>query len=252
MKDSLWEMFTSVIFLIVATAALQAQATASISGSVVDKDGAVVPKAELLLVRIFDGNEQVVAKATIGDDGTYVFHNVALGRYALRAQWQGVTRGSITGIDMRSPRALHHNVVMSWNACFDERKGRRPRLSDRAEIIRILIDLAFVDATSGHKILVPRNIDTTWLTDYQRSRLRIMTRRELQILANREGNQVYYWISPIRGWGRCVAVDLAENEAVKNKRRDVTKAGQGKIYEFRKVNGRWTGQYLSAWLTFID
>lgn len=248
MKASLWEIFTAVVFVIVVSVALQAQASGSISGSVVDKDGAVVPKAEALLVRIVDGNEQVVARATIGDDGTYAFQNVAFGRYALRALWQGVTRGSISGIDIRSAGPKHYNVVIHWNACFDERTGRPPRLSDRAEIVRMLVDLRFGDATVGQKILVPRNIDTKWLGDSQRSRFRIMTRRELQVLANKEGNQVYYWISKIRGRGRCVAIDLVENMAVKNKRQDATKRGEGRIYEFRKTNGRWTGQYLSAWI----
>jgi len=212
----------------------------------------VVSKAELLLVRIGNGNQQVVARATIGDDGTYFFRNVAFGRYGLHAQWQGVTRGSIAGIEIVSSRATHYNVVISWDACFDERKGRRPRLSDRAEIVRMLIDLAFADATSGQKILVPRNIDKRWLSDSQRSRLTIMTRHELQVLANKEGNQVYHWISTIRGRGRCVAVDLAENMALKDRKRDATKAGWGSTYEFRKANGHWVGQKLSGWISFYE
>jgi hypothetical protein len=79
--------FTKLALLFLcATAAVWAQATAQITGSVVDSTGLAVPGAEIKVTQTETG---VVRTATTGADGVYVLPNLPTGPYTLEATKQG-------------------------------------------------------------------------------------------------------------------------------------------------------------------
>src|SRR5689334_7545498 len=72
-------------------------ANASISGTVTDPSGAVVPNAELSLRALATG---AVMKATSGSDGLYAFPNLQLGVYDLTVSARGFRDFAQRGISI--------------------------------------------------------------------------------------------------------------------------------------------------------
>jgi len=76
--------------------------TGSVSGTVTDPTGAVVPNVELTLTDVSTGS---VARATSGPEGLYSFQNLRSGTYELRAKAAGfrdvLQRGIDVGIEQR-------------------------------------------------------------------------------------------------------------------------------------------------------
>lgn len=69
------------LFLLLASMLALAAQAATIRGTASDSLGAVIPKAQVELVR----DQKVIASTTADSEGKYEFHDVAAGRYQLRA-----------------------------------------------------------------------------------------------------------------------------------------------------------------------
>ncbi|HLK65903.1 MAG TPA: carboxypeptidase regulatory-like domain-containing protein [Bryobacteraceae bacterium] len=73
-------------FLLLAAAQSYAQFEATVLGTVTDKSGSAVPRAAITLLNIQTG---VSEKGTTGENGTYQFVSVAVGRYRVTVQAAG-------------------------------------------------------------------------------------------------------------------------------------------------------------------
>jgi len=69
------------LFLLFSNVFALAAHAATVRGTAADSLGAVIPKAQVELVR----DQKVVASATADGEGKYEFHDVAAGRYQIRA-----------------------------------------------------------------------------------------------------------------------------------------------------------------------
>src|SRR5689334_23781849 len=83
------------IFLLSTAAAVWAQSTAQIGGTVKDQSGAVLPGVEVTVTQTDTG---VKRTATTDETGTYVLPNLPLGPYRLEASLPGFRTYAQTGI----------------------------------------------------------------------------------------------------------------------------------------------------------
>ena len=74
--------------LLPALSVAQGRTTGQIVGTVKDPSGAVVPKADLILI---DNGTGATVEAKSGADGNFVFPNLQPGRYHITATFQGFT-----------------------------------------------------------------------------------------------------------------------------------------------------------------
>src|SRR5277367_5562304 len=85
--------FTAVVLL---APVAWAQENATITGTVVDPTGAVIPNVAITLTNTATGQER---ETSSNNSGIYVFSNVGVGRFNLDATASGFEKFSRTGID---------------------------------------------------------------------------------------------------------------------------------------------------------
>jgi hypothetical protein len=97
-RCSSFTLFLAVVFLLLAPSLATAQnLNGSISGTVTDPSGGVIPNAELTLKTLITGE---VAKVTSGPDGLYSFQNLQPGVYNLTVSAKGFRDFEQMGIEL--------------------------------------------------------------------------------------------------------------------------------------------------------
>src|SRR5579875_3551403 len=91
-----------------ATAAV-AQENASITGTVTDPTGAVIPNAVVVLTNTATEHQQ---KSRANTDGIYIFGNLGVGRYSLSVTALGFRRTTIGGITVKAGQTVQENVSL--------------------------------------------------------------------------------------------------------------------------------------------
>lgn len=87
----------AMVFAMVATIGAMAQDTSSLSGTVTDASGALVPKANITLHNEATRGE---IHATTNDGGNYILTNLAPGAYSMRVEAQGFQTTALSGIQV--------------------------------------------------------------------------------------------------------------------------------------------------------
>jgi TonB family protein len=116
------------VALLVPAAAIAATArkdTGSISGTVHDPSGAVIPGASVILINSMTGGR--IASAT-GDDGTFSFPSMPAGRYRLEFAKQGFAQAQTGEFWLGPSRDLHQNYTLDLGWVSEEVvvRGHRP------------------------------------------------------------------------------------------------------------------------------
>jgi len=99
MKTSL----TVLLCLLPASSAAQGRITGQIVGTVKDATGAVVPKADLILI---DNGTGTTVETKSGADGNFVFPNLQPGRYQITATFQGFQPVTIQEVIVETARSI--------------------------------------------------------------------------------------------------------------------------------------------------
>jgi len=87
----------------------QAVAVGSVSGTVTDQSGSMVPAAS---VRMTETDKGTVHTAAVGADGRYTFNNLPAGPYRLEVQASGFKNYSQTGIILQVAENVTQNVAL--------------------------------------------------------------------------------------------------------------------------------------------
>jgi hypothetical protein len=233
-----------------------AQSKGSISGSVTDGFGAIIPEVKITLVRMEKGGERVVGKIKSAFEGKFQFGNLEPGSYEVRVEWQGlqgVDRTFRKKIDLTRTKPVRDSVAIPLAACTEaDGEENAPAITqeDKAEIVREMFRLQFEPFVPAEKIaIVPWNMEVSWLTPDQRSHIHDTWRDQVQALTGKQDYFTYYSITPLEQRGGCVSGSMLEHSAVKGQMEDANMSGGGTIYEFRKIDGHWIGQAFSRWIS---
>ena len=99
--------FTAVVLL---APLAWAQENATITGTVSDPTGAVVPNAAITLTNIATGQER---QGSSNGNGIYTFNNVGVGRFNLDASAPGFQKFSTTNISVNTDQTLKEDVTLT-------------------------------------------------------------------------------------------------------------------------------------------
>lgn len=116
------------LILLVPAAAIHASArndTGSISGTIHDPSGAVIPGASVILINSMKGGR--IASNT-GDDGSFIFPSMPAGRYRLEFAKPGFARAQTGEFWLGPSRDLHQNYTLDLGWVSEEVvvRGHRP------------------------------------------------------------------------------------------------------------------------------
>ena len=242
----------TVIFTLFAALAVGAQG--AVTGRVTDPNGAVWPGARITLSRESDKKEEI-QRTTTNDEGEYSIAKVPFGIFRLRITVSGINREFTKRIELSSKEPTRSDLVFSFAPCSDEEELTVPKITteDHAEIVRSLMGILIGDLPPkpGDRwvILSPGNFSPDWLSAEQRSRVSILSRDKIQELTEKTGELTYYSITKPVQRGRCVGISIVNNVTVKGQMEDANMAGGADIYEFRKVDGKWTRLHLSTMIS---
>lgn len=143
------------------------QVTATLSGSVKDSTGAMVPEAALNATNVSTG---VAAKTTSDAAGNYIFPSLAAGTYTLSAERAGFSTTVISGITLTVDQKATVNVELSVGRVTQEVevKGAAPLVSTTSASIGTVVgtqqifDLPLnLRETGTLALLVPGTVDST-------------------------------------------------------------------------------------------
>jgi Carboxypeptidase regulatory-like domain len=102
-------VLTALLCLAPALSAAQGRITGQIVGTVKDASGAVVPKADLILI---DNGTGATVETKSGADGNFVFPNLQPGRYQITATFQGFQPVTIQQVVVETARSV--DVVVQF------------------------------------------------------------------------------------------------------------------------------------------
>ena len=102
-------VLTALLCLAPALSAAQGRITGQIVGTVKDASGAVVPKADLILI---DNGTGATVETKSGADGNFVFPNLQPGRYQITATFQGFQPVTIQQVLVETARSV--DVVVQF------------------------------------------------------------------------------------------------------------------------------------------
>src|SRR2546427_4966074 len=117
MKRIVMGLWSALLFFVVTSSTIWAQATAQISGAVRDQTGALLPGVEITATQTETG----VARMTVTNEtGSYVLPNLAVGPYRLEAALQGFRTFVQSGIVLQVNSSPVINPILQVGQVSDQ------------------------------------------------------------------------------------------------------------------------------------
>jgi hypothetical protein len=110
MRRSLFRSIYLVVVALLLTHGAWSQENATITGTVVDSSGAVVPNVAITLTNPATGQ---LRQTTSNSSGIYLFANVGVGSFTLTATGTGFQKYSRTNILVNTAQSLQENIALS-------------------------------------------------------------------------------------------------------------------------------------------
>lgn len=128
--------FGLLIFLLPVLLVAQSTGGSTITGTVTDPNGAVVPNAT---VEVRDRETNAVRSTTTNTNGLYTFTNVPPGTYSISAKAQGFKTASVASVRVEVGRSLSANIAMEVG-----------QLEQTVEVKATGVELQVLDASVGN------------------------------------------------------------------------------------------------------
>jgi hypothetical protein len=243
-----------LILLLVPLNIFSQVSAGSISVTVTDPNGALIPEAVLFL----EQEDNPVASLTVktGTNGVFVFENLGRKVYLLKVSQISFQNESEHRIDLIKNKHVKIQVKLGL-ACskLSDTSVRSAKLTDKdlAETVRQTLVRA-IDKLPSDKdrgkviILSTQNIDSSWITGNDFRKIKLMHPEKIQQKAEREGDFLYMSFSEVRVIGRCIGISVNYLWAVGKSSKLVHLSGGGLAYEYRKKSGKWVGKNISNWV----
>jgi Carboxypeptidase regulatory-like domain len=228
--------------------------TGSISGVVVDTQGAVIPDANIILFGAQDGQDTRALKTKSDIDGRFTFKDLVPGHYILKISHIILNIETEKLIDIPYPKNVDVAIELG-RACSElSRKANGTMEMDKAEVVRLTLTKAIdrlltVEERKEGFILSTKNIKPKWIVNKSVVRIKLMSPGKIQQKADRHGDFLYMSFSEVRSTGGCIAVSVNHSWAVGNNSKISYVSGGGITYEYRKEAGRWIGKKVAEWVS---
>jgi len=134
-RPALWAFYAAVVIALCAAfsaAPAHAQGYGTISGTVTDPSGAVIPSASVIATEVQTGN---ATSTTSARDGRYVFPTLLPSGYSVSVTAPGFETYAQKGIVLEADQALTVNIVL--------------KIGSQAQTVSVSADAPQVDLTTG-------------------------------------------------------------------------------------------------------
>jgi len=238
---------------------VSSQATGSLYGVVTDKQGSLVPRAAVVatLKGAPSGPGSRIFETETNDRGRFKLENLPFGLYDVHVSFAG--SGVQIGRTVSVPRGKAVEIDFELGYGCDEISEASGIVNDadKAEVVRLTLvqaispKLRLLEQKQRDErlILSSRNIKPEWLKGVTGIRIRLLSEKEIQREADLHGDFLYMSFPEIRVRGECITVTVANSWAVGRHSRMVYLSGGGYTYEYRKELGKWTGRFVSGWIS---
>ena len=241
----------SVVLLYPAFVAVSQTNTGSLSGTVTNVFGIVIPEAEVWATRKSD--RRVGFETRTDDSGKFVFTNLPPDVYQVTVrQESGVAIERIVSV---SPGRMAQLNIDFGSGCNNVPEGNVSD-ADKAEVFRSMLTRV-ADPDSGlleqqqretGVILSTKNIKPAWVQGFQGLSIQLWTPNEIQRKADNGGDFMFLLVSEMKVRRQCIAVTMGITWAIGKNSKSLYMSGGGMIYEYRKESGKWIGKLVTGWV----
>ena len=262
MKHPYYRLITftlNVILFCHTSAVLSQTTTGSLSGTVTDVNGGLIPRAKvgarLRDALIADGRG--VFKTETDDEGKFTIKNLPTGVYEVRVSFEG-SEAQIERI-VSVPKGKTVELAIEFSHACDQVSERSGVVNDedKAHVVRSTLTQAVSSKLSlldqkqrdNGVILSTENIKPEWVKEVAGIRISLMAQKQIRRKADREGDFLFLSFPEIRARGQCIAVTIANTWAVGRHSRTIYLSGGGYTYEYRKQSGKWIGKLVNGWVS---
>jgi hypothetical protein len=240
-------------------AALPQVGGGSLSGTVVDTNGAVLPKAEVTatLKGVPGPGDPRLFRTETDEEGRFLLENLDSGVYDVRVRAEfseaqtervvSVPEGKSIVLEIEFGRGCD-TLSEGSGIISDEDKAEIIR-STLAKVISPESGLLMSEQRVDGVILSSKNIKPEWIKSPLGVKIKLMSQRQIQQKADRQGDFLYMSFPEVRVRGTCVAVTVANSWAVGKRSRTAYLSGGGYTYEYRKESGKWVGKIIGGWVS---
>ena len=129
-------LFVFVVLSMTVSFAAQTASTSTVTGTVSDKTGAIVPNAK---VELEDVDTKAKTSVTTGSDGSYTFPSVRPGNYSITVSGKGFRQSVVTGVKVEVGKSALVNVSLEVGG-----------MTETVEVSATGLQLQTLDATMGN------------------------------------------------------------------------------------------------------
>lgn len=249
----------SVILSCHPAAVLSQTTTGSLSGTVTDVRGFLIPRATIQATPrdALSVDARGVFETKTDDQGKFTLKNLPAGVYRVRAGLEG------SGVEVEKivsvPKGKSVEIAIELGHACAQLSEARGFVSDKdkAQVLRLTLTqavsskLALLDQKQRDNgvILSTENIKPEWVKDVPGIKISLMAQKQIRRKAEREGDFLFLSFPEIRARGQCIAVTVANTWAVGKHSRTVYLSGGGYTYEYRKQSGKWVGKLVNGWVS---
>jgi len=236
--------------------------TGSLSGTVTDSLGAVLPEVTVTAKLQTEKNEAVSKTVKSGDAGAYKFEDLPPGIYEVTADspaFEMSYKNKAVRVSPDRPTSL--NIEMSYGRSCEDNTDKTFELNeaDRIEIVNQILEDALLkqkivdfEMTAKQKnkiVLSAENIKLEWIKPLKNVELKLLTKDEIQKKADEKGDFLYLSFSPFRIKGECLLVTLSNSWAVGKNSGMFYLSGGGNVYLYRREGGKLVGKSVGGWVS---
>ena len=240
----------SVVLLYPAFAVSQTN-NGSLSGTVIDVLGTVIPKAKVWATQKSDQGAKF--ETTTDGSGKFSFTNLPPDVYQLTvSKDSGVTAERVVKVSSGRMAQLE---IQFGTGCDNVPKGVVPD-DDKAEVFRSMLTQITAPGSGwlnreqqeGGVVLSTKNIKPEWLKGVEGLSVQLLTPAQIQRKADSEGDFLFLSVPELKVRSQCIAVTLSNSWAIGRNSKSLYMSGTGFIYEYRKESGKWVGRYVTGWV----
>lgn len=247
-------------FVLFANNSSAQEAKGSISGTITDDAGAVIPGAKVT-AKLESENNQFVRTVVSNADGEYSFSDIPTGIYEITVDLiYGMSyRNKNLSVSAEQPTKLE--IKLEYGGDCESTSGKTIELSetDKAEIVNQILedslgvnkiaDYGLLTTQKGAIILSTENIKSELVKPLKNISLKLMSESEISEKANKEGDFLYLSFDKFKVKGECVIVTISNTWAVAIDSGKGYLSGGGSIYLYRKESGKLVGKSIGGWIS---